>query len=188
MGTSTRDLSPDYLKARGLIPGSPVLVDSSALIYYFESPSARQEAVAAFMRLSAQEGLPLIASTLVWAELLEKPLRSGDRALADRYRSFLADSARIVLLPLDVAVAEESSRLRARLRARSRERSALSLADAIHLATARKAGARALLTNDEAWREEAPDMAVLVVDELAAELGLEDDAAEAKNGKSHATP
>jgi predicted nucleic acid-binding protein len=58
----------------------------------------------------------------------------------------LADSSRIVLEPLDAAIAEVA----AIVIAASRDR--VSTTDAIHIATAFVIGADAILTNDEAWR------------------------------------
>ncbi|MDP3180137.1 MAG: PIN domain-containing protein, partial [Spirochaetaceae bacterium] len=98
-------------------------------------------------------------STVIWTELLAAPLRSGDRALATAYRSLLSDSSRIVLEPVDAAIAERAALLRA-----SRN---LELADSIHIATALVLGAAAILGNDEAWRRVPECPPLLLVDELA---------------------
>ena len=151
--------------------GSIVLVDSSALVYLVEgeSGSLRRRAVEDFAAESLERGWRLIASTLAWTELLEKPLAAGDSALADRYRALLSGWS-VELRVVDVAVAEGAAALSAAL-APARRRS-LSQADFIHMATAIAAGARAVLGNDESWRGVPGCPPLVLVDELAAELQL----------------
>lgn len=156
------------LAALGLGPGDLVLVDSGPLIYLSGPSGRRRETVEAFFEAAKAGGLGLVASTLAWTEVLRGCLAPGDRDAAEAARRLLADSARIRLEPLDVAVAEEAATLLAVCR--------IELADAVHVATAIVSGARALLTNDEAWRGLALDgrkkggrglPRVLLVDELA---------------------
>jgi predicted nucleic acid-binding protein len=106
----------------------------------------------------------VIASTLAWAELLEKPLAAGLPELAARYRGILADSSRVELRVVDVAVAERAAALSASLS--SSLRRALSSADVLHIATAIVAGARAIFGNDEAWRGVPLCPPLILVDEL----------------------
>lgn len=151
--------------------GSTVLVDSSALVYLVEGAegSPRRSAVERFFA-RAEAGSPrLVASTIAWLELLEKPLAAGDGALADRYRALLADSSRIELRVVDVAVAEGAAALSASLPPELRRR--LSHADLVHMATAILLGATAILGNDEAWRSVPGCPALILVDELVFELG-----------------
>jgi predicted nucleic acid-binding protein len=156
--------------AAKLSAGSLVLMDSSALVYLVEgeSSSPRRLAVEAFLGEAAARGARVAASTVVWAELLERPLARSDAALAARYRSFLADPKAILLREVDVAVAEEAAVLAASLPASRRRR--LSSGDLIHIATALVLGADAVLTNDEAWGSVPPCPPLLLVDELAAGL------------------
>ena len=155
-----------------LAPGSIVLVDSSALVYLVEDEpsSPRRRAVETFMAESKEKGWRLVASALAWEELLEKPLCSGDAELAARYRRLLADSRRIELRVVDVAAAEGAAVLAASL-APARRRW-ISSADLVHVATAIAAGAKAILGNDESWRELRSCPPLILVDELAAELEL----------------
>jgi predicted nucleic acid-binding protein len=149
------------------VPRDPsiVLVDSSALLYLVEGSPRRREAVERFIEESTGRGARLIASTIAWVELLEKPLASGEGGLADRYRGLLADSGRLELCVLDAAIAERAAALGAALPRSARR--ALSQADLVHIATALVAGAEAILGNDEAWREVPGCPPLLLVDELA---------------------
>lgn len=154
----------------GFVPGSRVLVDSSALVYLVESSPRRGPAVAAFLEGLRSAGGRPFASVLVMTELLEGALRRGDADLVLRYRRFLADSSSIVLAPVDALVSEEAARLLAASGLRRKGKApALSLADAVHIATARVHEAVAVLTNDEAWRDVEGVPTVVLVDELAGE-------------------
>jgi predicted nucleic acid-binding protein len=123
--------------------------------------SPRRAAAARFLDAAAKGELALVASAIAWTELLEGPLRSGDAGLAERCRALLADSSRIRIESVDVAIAEEAAALRARR--------GLGLADSLHIATAVVLGADAALTNDEAWRGVPECPRVLLIDELAFE-------------------
>lgn len=159
----------------GLARGDLVLVDTAPLVYLVEGASGgagaalpraassrRAGAAAAFFAAAEERGLRLAASALAWAELLAKPLRDGDEALADRCRNFLADSRRLYLAPVDAAIADAAAALRGRRR--------LELADSVQIATAIVLGAAAVLTNDEAWRRIPGCPRVILLDELAFEL------------------
>jgi predicted nucleic acid-binding protein len=149
-----------------LSPGAPLLIDSSAFIYLIEgeASSPRRAAVERFLAAAAQARTRLVASTIAWAELLERPLAAKDEERAIAYRRLLSGGS-VELLVVDVAVAERAAVIRAALPQSARR--SLSDADAIQIATAVEHGARAILTNDEAWRA-APDCPPLfIVDELA---------------------
>jgi predicted nucleic acid-binding protein len=150
-------------------PGALVLVDSSVLVYLVEGERAspRRAAAELFFAEAAACGTRVVASALAWMEVLSKPLASADQGLASRYRRLLADSTRVELIVVDVAIAERAAALLASLPPASRR--GISEADAIHIATAIEVGASAVLTNDEAWRRVPRCPPLILVDELAAE-------------------
>ena len=152
--------------------GSAILVDSSALVYLIEGEpdSPRRAAVERFLGDAEERGRRLVASTLIWTELLEKPLAAGDARLADRYRGLLA-GGKIELRVVDVAIADRAAELFASLAPGMRRR--LSSADLVHIATALVLEARAILGNDDAWRRVPRCPPLFLVDELAAELASE---------------
>jgi predicted nucleic acid-binding protein len=158
--------------ASSIAGGSAILVDSSALVYLVEGEpdSPRRAAVERFLADAEEEDRRLVASALIWTELLEKPLAAEDARLADRYRSFLS-GGRIELRVVDVAVADRAAELFASLAPGLRRR--LSSADLVHIATALVLGASAILGNDDAWRRVPRCPPLLLVDELAAELASE---------------
>jgi len=163
------------LMALGLSEGDLVLLDSSALVYLVEGASSgRRAAVADFLEAAGTGRLRLAISAIAWAELLSRPLASGAAALADSYRALLADSSRLYVACVDVAVAEEAARLAREAPGASTrpEAAAASLPDRLHIATAKVLGAAAVLTTAEAWRRYPGCPPVLLVDELA--FGLDD--------------
>ena len=87
-------------------------------------------------------------------ECITGPLKRGDLALVDYYRSTLASAARA---PFDEDVFVRAAELRAR--------HALSTPDALHLAAAQKAGCSALWTNDRRLERAAHGLAVAIVAE-----------------------
>ena len=147
--------------------GALILVDSSALVYLVEGEagSPRRGAVESFFSEAGVRGWTVIASTIIWKELLEKPLAMDQGELAARYRRVLSDSSRIELRVVDVAVAEEAAVLAASLA--SALRRGLSPADLVHVATAIVAGANAILGNDADWRRIPRCPPVILIDELA---------------------
>jgi predicted nucleic acid-binding protein len=152
------------------LPDMGILVDSSALVYLVEGdPSSPRRRAMEFLVAEAQaRGIGLKASTTVWMELLAKPLAEGRAELAARYRALLADSSRIELCVIDVAIAERAASILASLGPAGHRK--ISEADALHIATALTIGAGAILTNDEAWRSVPGVPRVLLVDELAYEF------------------
>lgn len=169
--TGSRSVTDGPTEVSSPLAGEIVLADSSAIVYLVEGEphSPRRAAVEAFLAEAAERGAKVVASTIAWTELLEKPLAAGDDELAARYRRVLADSSRFELRVVDAAIAEQAAVLAASLRPAFRKR--LSPADLVHIATALVAGASAILGNDEAWRAVPQCPKVILVDELVFEQG-----------------
>jgi predicted nucleic acid-binding protein len=177
----------------GLPEKASLLVDTAPIIYFIEGPcssavdmKARYEVARLFFDEARKGSLRLIASTVAWTEVLERPAmgdlpkatpeRGGSEAAEGKavaYRRLLSDSSSVCIAPVDVAIAEEAARLIAASRRGPTKgpRRSLELADALHLATAVVLGVDAILTNDGAFRSALRDLArpprILLVDELA---------------------
>ena len=116
--------------------GALLLVDSSPVIYYVEEhPKWEPRFRPVF---EAPRGrFRLAITTVAIAEVLTGPFKSGDEALARRYRSVFETWQQI---EVDLETAESAARLRATL--------GLKLSDAIQAASALKINAAALVTHD----------------------------------------
>ena len=139
-----------------------VALDANVLIYVLEGSEefgARAQAV-----VDALDDGVLAASmaTVGQVEILAGPARIGDASIFER----TADEMRslgLTLVPLTTAVAEDAAWLRGQ--------GGLDLADAIHVASARAAGATALITNDRRIRART-GLEVFYLDDLTLEQPL----------------
>lgn len=107
----------------------------------FESDGSAHDALWAFVnRGVGMQGVSFHVSALVFAELLVKPYRNKDLALAHQYLSLAKSEDWIVVHAVNSTVIEVAASIRARLK--------LRLPDAIHLATATMNACGRLLTFD----------------------------------------
>jgi uncharacterized protein len=113
-------------------------IDSNVFVYLFESSGPLGQA--AGVAVDSLSGRGPVFASLGLLEVLGGPAQADDRALMERYVDEIRsiDGMRIVDLDADIAFAAASERAR----------TGMSLGDAIHVATARSAGATAFLTND----------------------------------------
>lgn len=136
-------------------------LDTNCFIYLFEdaSTSARSRFLHEQVLQPAVDGRrQLVASTLVVAELLVHPHRAGRHADARRLHAALEQLPGLDLVSLSPQLAASAAAIRGT--------SSVSLADAVHLATA-FAEAEALLTNDRRLTAVDGDIPVIVLDEIA---------------------
>ena len=115
-------------------------IDSNVLIYLLEGEADLGDKCAALLdALAGGEGEGVLA-TIALAEICGRPAQEGNLALVDRYADELSSLENLALVPLSATIAVEAAVIRGA--------TSLSLADAIHLACAREAGATAFVTND----------------------------------------
>lgn len=132
-------------------------IDTNVLIYLLEGTGMEADAAGALLdelALGAGEG---VLATLAIAEVGTGPARAGDAAMVQRYADELESLEGVRLVPLDREVAVRAAIIRGS--------GSLTLADAIHLATARVAGASAFVTNDRRIGA-LPGLEVAYLDEL----------------------
>jgi predicted nucleic acid-binding protein len=139
-----------------------VALDANVLIYVLEGNE--EFGVRARAVVDAVDSGVLAASmaTIGQVEILAGPARIGDAGIFER----TADEIRslgITLVPLTATVAEDAAWIRGT--------SGSGLADAIHVAGARAAGATALITNDRRIRS-GPLLDVFYLDDLVLEQPL----------------
>ena len=90
--------------------------------------------------LAAQAGrITVVSSELTLLETLVKPFRDGDDLLAAAFRALLLASRAVRLLPINQALLEDATRLRAMI--------GLKTPDALHAAAALAIGCALFVTN-----------------------------------------
>ncbi len=117
--------------------GALVLVDSAPIIYVLEQHHKLAPRFLPLFERQAAGEIQFAVTTITIAEVLTGPLKSGEEALARRYRAVM-DSWQVVNLTSDIA--ESAARFRASL--------GLRMADAVQVASAMAINADALVTHD----------------------------------------
>ena len=147
-------MGPLALPATGL-----VYLDANGLIYSVE----RVEPYRTFLEpmwQQAQDGnLTDVSSPVILMEVLVKPIRDGNSEIEMQYREIFEANA-VRLLEASYAVFEDATRLRAE--------TGLATPDALHAATALRAGCAVFVTNDTDFRR-VEGLPVVVLDDLLKE-------------------
>ena len=118
-----------------------IAIDANAFIYLFETPGLLAQATAAILNAAELGNVTVVVSTMALAEIAVGPVAAGDETLVERYADSITGARGVQVVPLTPDIAVDVGIIRGRHRVR--------IADAVHLATARHAGATAFVTNDE---------------------------------------
>jgi predicted nucleic acid-binding protein len=140
-------------------PSGTVYVDTNAVIYRVERIEPYLTAAAPLWDALDAGQANVATSELTLLEVLVKPLRDGNPALAALYRNVLLGTAGLTSLPITRVILESAARLRAVHH--------LKTPDAIHAASALAAGCNLFVTNDVSFRK-VPGLNVAVLSEVAA--------------------
>ena len=119
-------------------------LDTNVLVYVLEDVAGYAAIGQAILNAVEARETSAVLASIGLAELGTGPARSGDGALVERYVDELGSIPGLRIEPLSAAIATDAAVIRG---ARG-----IGLADAIHLATARAAGATAFVTNDHRLR------------------------------------
>ena len=136
--------------------GGQVYVDANAIIYSVERVESYHGLLAPMWEEAKAGRFTLASSELVALETLIRPLRDGNARLEMLCRSILA-AAEMSLIPATLAIWENAARVRAE--------TGLATPDALHAATALRAGCAAFITNDTDFRR-VGGLPVVVLDDL----------------------
>ena len=135
-----------------------VSIDSNVFIYVLEASPLGERARPIFSAL--EDGrLDGSIAAIGLAEILAGPARLQDVALFETYAAELGAVPNLRIVPVDAEIAADAAWLRGP--------GAIALADAIHLACARKSGSTAFVTNDRRIRSR-PGLEVILLSELDA--------------------
>ena len=132
-------------------------LDSAPVIYFVEAnPEFHARCLPFFAAIDGGQ-IEAVTSTITLPETLVHPLQTRDTARATAFRNLLLATQGITIIPLTVAIAERTARLRADYN--------LKTPDAVQIATALVSGCDAFLTNDDKLKC-VREIRVLVVHEL----------------------
>ena len=133
-------------------------LDSNILIYLLETSGPLADAAARIVDAIDAGTTEAVLSTVGLIEILAGPARAGDAAAFELTADALRDLL-IRVVSFDRATAEDAAWIRGSL--------GIGLEDAVHLASARNAGATAFVTNDRRLRS-IPRLEVVYLDDLVA--------------------
>ena len=133
-------------------------LDSNILIYLLETSGPLADAAARIVDAIDAGTTEAVLSTVGLTEILAGPARAGDAAAFELTADALRDLL-IRVVSLDRATAEDAAWIQGSL--------GIGLEDAVHLASARNAGATAFVTNDRRLRS-IPRLEVVYLDDLVA--------------------
>jgi len=134
-------------------------LDTNVLVYVLEDVAPYAAIGQAIINAIEVRQLTAVLASIGLAELATGPVRSGDAALVERYVDELRSVTGLRIESLSAQIAVDAAIIRGSRR--------IGLADAIHLATARAAGATAFVTNDRSLRG-STKLEVVYLDDLAA--------------------
>ena len=135
-----------------------VALDSNVLIYLVEGHNPHAESARRLINELEAAEVEIVFATIGLTEVLAGPARSGVVIVFERLVGELR-SFGLRLIPLNADIAEDAAWLRGRAR--------LDLIDAIHVASARAAGATLFVTNDRGISSTA-QLEVVYLDDLVA--------------------
>jgi predicted nucleic acid-binding protein len=140
------------------LDGARVALDSVIFIYALEGNPVFGERAKQILQSIERGKCQGFACDLVLAELMVKPLRSGQPEIAQEYAIDLPRFPNLTF----VSVSREIVVAAARLRGNSN----LGLIDALHLATALIAGCTVFITNDAALRHPSPSLEIWMLSDI----------------------
>lgn len=134
-------------------------LDSNLFIYLFEAGGREARTFGLLLDAAEASATTMIVSSLTLAEVSVGPAVLQDEVMADRYADAIRSIRRLDVVPMTADIAVDAGLLRGR--------TGYSQPDAIHLATARHAGATAFVTNDRRLRS-LPRLEVVQLADLQA--------------------
>ena len=133
-----------------------VYLDASSLIYSVERVEPYRTLLEPMWQEAQDGNLTIVSSPVLVVEALVKPLRDGNTEIEMQYRELFGANA-VRLLKASYPVFEDAARLRAD--------TGLAIPDALHAATALRAGCALFITNDTDFRR-VDGLPIVILDDL----------------------
>ena len=144
------------LNLNALRKDAKVALDTVTLIYFLERHPVHYPTVRELFRQIETGRLSAVMASLVFAELLVPAYRAGEAREAEKLLNVLNNFPHLEIIPLTSETAAEAARLRAVFGIRT--------PDAIHAATALRAGAEGIVTNDQGLIRLEPELRVWLLE------------------------
>ena len=138
------------------VRGQRICIDTAPMIYFIEEHAKYREIIRPVFVEIDSGNIEAITSTITLLEVLVHPLRTGNEALAEKYREILLSSESLTTFEIFHEVSEMASRLRAKY--------SMKTPDAIQIAVGTLYGASKFLTNDPDLRR-VSEIKILVLDD-----------------------
>jgi len=135
-----------------------IALDTNVLIYLFEGDGPLAAAAEAIIDAIDDGDVTGVLASIGLTEVLTRPAALGDAALFERYAEELQAIPGLRIVPLDTQTATDAAW------GRSGDR---DLGDAVHIATARHAGATCFITNDTRVRGRS-GVEIILLSDIAA--------------------
>jgi predicted nucleic acid-binding protein len=136
-----------------------IAFDSNVFIYLFEGGGDLLLTAASLLDAVSDGRATGVAATIILSEVIVGLVRADEQTTAERYIDAIRSIEHLDLVPATAEIAADAGFIRGR--------KGLALADAVHLATARAAGASVFVTNDRRLRS-MPKLAVVQLADLVA--------------------
>jgi predicted nucleic acid-binding protein len=136
-----------------------IAFDANVFIYLFAGSGTLSEVAASVLDAISDGRATGLTATIALSEVIVGPVRAGEETMAERYLDAIRSVEHLDVVPATVEIAADAGFIRGR--------KGLTLADAVHVATARAAGASVLVTNDRRIRP-MPKLAVVQLADLVA--------------------
>ena len=148
---------------RAILEDACVSLDSSALIAYLagKNPHAR------FVTELLESNAKIVVSAITASESLMRTVEAYGRDFADDILASFLESSRMFLVPFDRVHVLETAAIRSVTR--------LKLPDAAIVATARLAGALAIVGNDRVWQNRPLGIQYIHLDDVVREAQMEEE-------------
>jgi predicted nucleic acid-binding protein len=138
-----------------------IFLDTAPLIYFIEGNSEYQQCLKQVFEANDRGDFSFITSSITLLEVLVKPIRENQTALADKYKAILTGAAGIEILDVTLNIATKAAELRAKYNLRT--------PDAIQIGAAIEYKSDYFLTNDTQLKS-IPEIAGVVLSDLQREL------------------
>lgn len=132
-------------------------IETAPLIYYVEEHPTYIARMDAIIEAIDDGEITAYSSVIILTEVLNQPMKTGDKKLEQEYRDILVNSGSYQLVAINVQIAEVAAGLRAKY--------GLRTPDALHVASAIHRGCGAFVTNDTGIKR-VTELPILILDEL----------------------